>query len=269
MLKLFFDCDFFILKYFCLFFFKKKGMKTMDSFALAFIRQIYTSCHNWLRDHRERDVDVDYNIGMLCHICNPRRWQAREPTKNEMDAITTLLGSIIEPSFRDKAPDLWAEIDRAGTTYAIYSMRTFKEFNPNLSIIEEPDTPPASPEPNKQQTNEDEDVEEFVVAAQKRARPLVEVEHLDGEDNLSFDDDDDDDKNENPIIELPDDSDRTVETFTTPKRKRSKLDHPPSPRVLRKKIILWTTQDAADDDDDDEQEQDQEQEQEQEQKQEN
>lgn len=219
-----------------------------DTFAFVFVRQIYTYCYEWLHLHPDkRDAEVDFNIGMLCHICHPKRWTTKGPTKNEIDAITTLLGSVIEPCFREKAPDLWEQIDRASTTFAIYSMPNFKAFGPNGAIIEEeeqpaknkptmhPVAPPSSPL-RVSSKDLDEDEEEFVVATQKRAHPLVEVENL-GDD----DDDDDDDDEGDELIEVPDISERDVETFSTPKRKRAKPEVPPAPRVLRKKIIVWST----------------------------
>lgn len=216
-----------------------------DTFAFVFVRQIYTYCYEWLHLHPDkRDAEVDFNIGMLCHICHPKRWTSGGPTKNEIEAITTLLGSVIEPCFREKAPDLWEQIDRASTTFAIYSMPNFKAFGPDGTIIEEEQPPknkpamhPVAPPPSPLRTGsqELEEDEEFVVATQKRAHPLVELENLDD------DDDDDDDDEDDELIEVPDPSERVVETVSTPKRKRAKQEVPPAPRVLRKKIIVWST----------------------------
>lgn len=227
------------------------------TFAAVFVRQIYNYCNEWLRQHPDpRDAEVDFNIGMLCHICHPSRWKSKDPTKNEIDAITTLLGSVIEPCFRVKAPDLWEQIDRAGTTFAIYSMPNFRAFGPDNSIIEEeqdeeeqsppppPPPPPPSPPPpppmpsssqrlSSQNEGEDDDEEFVVVAGQKRAHPY-EVEHLDDDD-----DDDDDDTDDDEPIEVPDISERVVEVVSAPSRKRAKNEVPPTPRVLRKKVIVW------------------------------
>lgn len=204
------------------------------TFAAVFVRQIYNYCNEWLRLHPDaRDAEIDFNIGMLCHICHPSRWKSRDPTKNEIDAITTLLGSVIEPCFRVKASDLWEQIDRAGTTFAIYSMPNFKAFGPDNTIIEEEEEQPSKPAP--QDLDEDE---EFDVVRQKRARPY-EVECLD--DDEDDDDDDEEDGDGDEPIEVPDLSERVVEVVSTPKKKRAKKEVPSAPRVLRKKIILWST----------------------------
>lgn len=122
-----------------------------DSFSFVFVRQVYGFCEDWVRSHpRIDDVDLSYNIGLLAHITNPRRWYLRGPSPSEMDHITTMLASVIAPCFREKAKELWDKIDHAATIYAIYSMPGFKAINDGF-IIEEgassitPPPPPCSP----------------------------------------------------------------------------------------------------------------------------
>lgn len=123
-----------------------------DSFSFVFVRQVYGFCEDWVRSHpRIDDVDLSYNIGLLAHITNPRRWYLRGPSPSEMDHITTMLASVIAPCFREKAKELWDKIDHAATIYAIYSMPGFKAINDDGFIIEEdtssitPPPPPCSP----------------------------------------------------------------------------------------------------------------------------
>lgn len=223
--------------------------KSIDNFASVFFRQIFDYCYEWICSNpTTHDVELDYNISMLRHLCHPARWKTREPNKNEIDAITTLLGSVIEPCFRTKAPELWNKIDRAGLTFAIYTIPTFKAFGSDFTIIEDdgkddqvpPPPSPPPPTPSPQVTKKVEKVEGFdedekvEVVNRGYIHPLVEVENLDDEDE----DEDDDEDDENDVIEVPDTSDRTIEIMSTPERKRAKLETPSAPRVLRKKIII-------------------------------
>lgn len=226
-----------------------KNNESSDLFATTFLTQIYNTCMEWIKQHLEyENMDVRYNISMLTHICHPKRWVKKIPTKNEMEALTTFLGSV-EPCFREHAKDLWDQIDRFATTYAIYSSPSFDSFDKNGFVIEKKEeeeedpvmrstapAPPPSPKEN------DDDDDEYVGIIKKRPHPLIEIEDLDDDGDDDDDDDDDDKDDDKPdLIEVPDATNRNIEVLTTPVNKKPKMEVPPTPRVLRKKIIIWST----------------------------
>lgn len=207
-----------------------------DTFSFVFVRQVYGFCEDWARSHPGiDDVDLSYNIGLLAHITNPRRWYPRGPSPNEMDHITSMLASVIAPCFREKAKELWDKIDHAATIYAIYSMPGFKAINDDGFIIEEensssitpPPPPPCSPSSssspamvplhstplkasqvigNNEET--DETNEESDETNDKEDPSIVVVVKRPRSPNFDKDDDDDDDEvppsSEKSIIADPD-----------------------------------------------------------------
>ena len=192
-----------------------------DFFAGVFVKQIYKCCEEWVRNNPDKrdDAELEYNINMLCHLTHPIHWRNKNPTQNEIDAITTLLASLIEPCFRVKAPELWERIDGAATAMAVSLMRETEDVQTN----------------KEGDGNNDDDEETFEMRKQKRLRPVVEVEDLaDG------------DEDEVEVVEVPDQNNREIEYLATPtkRQRQEQQEPPPSPRVLRKKIIVWVTKKA-------------------------
>ena len=119
-----------------------------DSFSFVFVRQVYGYCADWCRRQaRIDDVELAYNINLLAHITNPRHWVLRGPNPSEMEEITNMLAFVIAPCFREKANDLWEQIDKIATLYAIYTMPGFKAINENGYMIEENNNSSSIPPP--------------------------------------------------------------------------------------------------------------------------
>lgn len=200
-----------------------------SDFAAIFFRQLTNCAMDYLLKHPQTNSNILDPVYLdVCMLLQFVTSKGHPPSEREVNVLTSILARYIEPSLRRRAPELWEQIDKIATTYAIYSIPNLKTINPDGSIELEEEKPE-----EKESVGPSEDF------LRRQERMLVanvaEVEH----EELS--DESEEASSPELVIEVPDAKARAIEVHQSPTRENTRPQPPPSPRVLRTKIILWKT----------------------------
>ena len=215
----------------------------MSVFGKAFFDSIYSSCQRWLQQNGAKTPYIAWTIGMLLFITDPKKFEDKSISVNEINSLTTLLGRC-EKDIQEDAPDLWEELDRIATTYAIYSMEDADDFIPKLTQPDDSnkndDEGTSEKAEEKKDDDDDDDAETFVVTRTQH-KPIAVIESDSNEAAAEIQpehEDLTDDENCEMFYYLTDSDESDTENASTPASSASAAA-PDAPKRYRRKIILW------------------------------
>lgn len=219
----------------------------MSVFGKAFFDSIYSSCQRWLQQNGAKTPYIAWTIGMLLFITDPKKFEDKSIGVNEINSLTTLLGRC-EKDIQEDAPDLWEELDRIATTYAIYSMEDADDFIPKLTQPDDSnknDDEGASEKAEEKKKDDkepdDNDAETFVVTrTQHKPIAVIESDSSEAAAEIQPEHEDlTDDENCEMFYYLTDSDESDTENASTPASSASAAAPDAPTKRYRHKIILW------------------------------